>query len=87
MKTKKISMIAKLKQDYLPEYPKLFPEAIVKKGEEFEVISFPPKVLRGRGDKPYFVYGKTSDGRSVRVSFSDTDLNYASAIKELEPII
>ena len=70
-------MIAELKQDYLPEYPKLFPNNIVRAGEKFEVISFPPKVCQPKKTKPFFVYGKTIDGRSVRVNFSQTNLNYS----------
>jgi hypothetical protein len=74
-------MIATLNTDYLPEYPHLFPELIVKAGEKFKVVSFPPKVIRPKGTKPFFVYGRTYDGRAVRVNFSQTDLNYSKVKK------
>jgi hypothetical protein len=79
--SKLIPMIATLKTKYLPEYPSLFPELIVEAGEKFKVISFPPKVTQSKGTKPYFVYGRTDDGREVKVNFSQTDLNYSQIKK------
>lgn len=74
-------MIATLNTDYPPEYPLLSPELIVKAGEKFKVISFPPKVIQPKGTKPFFVYGRTDDGRAVRVNFSQTDLDYSKIKK------
>ena len=71
----------KLTDDYLPEYPHIFPEFIVKKGTSFNVIIFPVKVRRTKGTKSHFVYGKTDDGKDVRVMFSQTDLNYRQTKK------
>jgi hypothetical protein len=56
----------------------------VEAGTEIEIVSFPPKVYRAKGTKPFFVHGKTvgSTPLHVHVPFSKTTLSYAKCRKE-----
>ena len=45
-------------------------EYLVDKGEEFTILSFPCFVMSNFKRHQYFVYGKTSSGKDVRVEIT-----------------